>query len=49
VDKVFPLSVVVIAVANVYDTRIATIVKLGNIVVDWPSHKICKRNRTLSW
>ena len=33
-DKVFPLSVVVIASTNVYDTRIATIVTLGNIVVD---------------
>ena len=39
-DKVIPLSVVVIAApANVYDTRIATIVTLGNIIVDGPSHK----------
>jgi hypothetical protein len=47
VDKVIPLSVVVIAApANVYDTRIAAIVTLGNIIVDGPSHKMFKRNKT---
>jgi len=46
VDKVFLLSLVVIAAANAYDTRSATIVTLGNIVVNWPSHKMCKRNKT---
>ncbi|MGN6633594.1 MAG: hypothetical protein ACTHKP_15365 [Nitrososphaeraceae archaeon] len=46
-DKVIPLSVVVIAApANVYDTRIAAIVTLGNIIVDGPSHKMFKRNKT---
>jgi hypothetical protein len=49
-DKVIPLSVVVIAApANVYDTRIAAIVTLGNIIVDGPSHKMFKRNKILSW
>jgi|GEM_PF-2193694 len=46
-DKVIPLSVVVIAApGNVYDTRIAAIVTLGNIIVDGPSHKMFKRNKT---
>ena len=39
-DKVIPLSVVVIAApANVYDTRIAAIGTLGNIIIDVQSHK----------
>ena len=29
-----------------YDTRIAAIVTLSNIVVDGPSHKMFKRNKT---
>jgi|SRR6478752_8231031 len=46
-DKVIPLSVVVIAApANVYDTRIAAIVTLVNIIVDVQSHKMFKRNKT---
>jgi len=46
-DKVIPLSVVVIAApANVYDTRIAAIGTLGNIIIDVQSHKMFKRNKT---
>ena len=29
-----------------YDTRIAAIVTLDNIIVDGPSHKMFKRNKT---
>ena len=40
-DKVISLSVVVIAApANVYDTRIAAIVTLVNIIVEVQSHKM---------
>ena len=45
-DKVIPSVVVIAAPANVYDTRIAAIVTLSNIIVDGPSHKMFKRNKT---
>ena len=45
-DKVIPSVVVIAAPANVYDTRIAAIVTLVNIIVDVQSHKMFKRNKT---